>query len=94
MYAQGGVTSCSSPAPTACKMTVDLLTPSITVGVLASNHSNWVPCKGLKVDAKFTCHTTPGKSGFYSQVTLQTEVGTAYDSDTINSGTVEYFCQT
>ncbi|MDQ2814502.1 MAG: hypothetical protein M3Z75_22235 [Actinomycetota bacterium] len=86
MYAQGKITGCSNPAPSSCKMTVDLLTTNTIVGVLKSTVTNWQTCKTFTVNTPaFTCNTTPEKYGFYTQVTLQGEYNGQYDSTTADS---------
>lgn len=94
MYASAGVIGCTDPAPSACKLTVDLYASSAVLRVLQTAQSGWVTCNTkLKVTTnKFTCDTTPEKFGFYTQGTLQVEVGTSYDSDIIDSATKDYYC--
>jgi hypothetical protein len=96
MYTSGGVSTCTNPAPEACKLTVEILGENgVQSVVVAQAVRNWGPCSNKKPlsAGPFTCHVTPGKFEFAGQATLQVEVNGNIDSSTKGSGNVAFFCQ-
>lgn len=96
MYTSGGVSTCTNPAPEACKLTVEILGDNgVQSVVVAQEVRNWGPCSNKKPLSvgPFTCHVTPEKFEFAGQATLQVEVNGVIDSSTKGSGNVAFFCQ-
>jgi hypothetical protein len=96
MYTSGGVSTCTSPAPEACKLTVEILGENGVQSVVVKQAvRDWGPCSNKKPlsAGPFTCHVTPEKFEFAGQATLQVEVNGNIDSSTKGSGNVAFFCQ-
>ena len=96
MYSKAGITGCTSPAPQACKLTVELQAKNGPLWItVAQNVTKWQSCgkrSPLSTKPPFICHGYPEKTEFAGQATLQVEINGTYKSDTIGSGVVSYYC--
>jgi hypothetical protein len=101
MYAEGKITSCTKPAPSACRLEVELFAANDLIhGPFAVGWSgksgktnHWVTCKKLTVNTNaFICHADPTKNEFYTQIAGWEEIAGKILHGEWDSAKVGYYC--
>lgn len=85
LYGQGWITSCSSPAPSECKVGVYLWEngPYGWYELPGGNGGSYGPCTvNKRVEAKYSCSPSDSNE-FQTEVTLTVIVGGSYDASAI-----------